>query len=249
MIDSRLSSELLFQEAQKQHLDPQWFNEVGLFTIQLNGQRWPLFHTKLPFNSQLAGYLAQNKYFTHQLLEAAHLPTIPYSLPQNEQDIAKFLDRYQQVIIKPTMGMKARGVRLLTQEKGNNLVEQLHGIDWKISLLEKYVKGTEYRVLLLNGELLGILRKEAAPTPTIRWHKRKMIETDPTIFELLENQSLQAMRALGLHWGAVDWIVNDNEKVILEINSAPGISSFHYPDEGKGINVAEKILKGLKANY
>ena len=106
----------------------------------------------------------------------------------------------------------------------------------KAPLYTKYVpKKDEYRVHVMNGKMIHKQRKARkmeVKDEDVNWKIRNLdggfifqIEN----FEIPEDcvtQSIAAVEALGLDFGAVDVIWNNKEKkaYVLEVNTAPGVS-------------------------
>lgn len=102
-------------------------------------------------------------------------------------------------------------------------------------LYVKFVrKETEYRVHVFKDQILDVQQKKLAfdapenRNPYIRNHANGWVfarEGVTTPIEVLE-QSIKAIRAVGLDFGAVDVSVGADGKVyVFEVNSAPGIEN------------------------
>lgn len=234
------SAQLLFEEAEKRKLSPQWETKYGLFSYQLEHEKRYLFFSKLPFNSQLAADFAFNKHFTHIILDQAGLPSIPYCVPDNQAQAQTFLNTYQNIIIKPTRGKRSSQVKRLSTSS------DLSSLNLESMILEQYIAGTEVRYLTLFGKVIGVIQKHSHPLSNRPWHKQHETLSKSQWDSKLSQLATQAAKALQLNWGAVDFIVSSEQKpVILEVNSAPGLSVFHNPDKGKPINIAKMVFDKL----
>lgn len=103
-------------------------------------------------------------------------------------------------------------------------------------LYVKYIKkNQEYRVHVFNGEVMDVQRKARkadVPDDAVNWQVRNLAGGfifaregfEPPAMALEE--SVAAVDALGLDFGAVDVIYNDREgqAYVIEVNCAPGLT-------------------------
>ncbi|WP_028596444.1 hypothetical protein [Paenibacillus assamensis] len=116
---------------------------------------------KLPL---LSGFLAKNKEASNLLLERAGLPVPAYIVvPQMCDEAEHFLHTYRNVTVKPLDASCSIGVTL-----GIKSVEQLaHAVQLakqhsdKI-MIQKYVDGNDYRVLVIAGKVVAVIGYELA---------------------------------------------------------------------------------------
>lgn len=240
MIKKYASAQLLFTEAKALGLNPNWETPHGLFSFQQNGKDYFVFYTKLYMNSQLGSWMSQDKYLTHTLLQKYNLPHIPFCYTTQVSEVNKFFATHHSIIQKPVLGQKAENTYLI------NAREEIRKGSLDEWLFEKYISGIEYRCLILQGKVIAMQERRLAPTTQYPWRK---------IFRNLEKKEWHnEMSALSLrisqlfHMGfmAVDFILDEENKVwVLEVNSVPGLYSFHHPDEGKTVNVAKEVLVAI----
>lgn len=105
-------------------------------------------------------------------------------------------------------------------------------------LYVRYVpKKQEYRVHVLNGEVVDVQRKarrKDVPDDHINWRIRNfdngfIFARGEALGEVPEDvltQAVNAVKACGLDFGATDVIYNDKQQLayVLEVNTAPGLS-------------------------
>ena len=122
--------------------------------------------------------------------------------------------------------------------------DQLNGIDLKSSLLEKFIEGEEYRVLVLQDKPIAFHRKFYT-TPINDPEKVKRISYPKEKWnQEMVDLSRRCMKVLGLNFGCVDFMIDKEGKIfILEINSAPGLLRFEQPDQGPKVKIATMFLK------
>lgn len=157
-----------------------------------------------------------------------------------EQIVREWLDEGHTVLART----------LLRASGGRGIVKLDHpGVDIvPAPMYTKYVpKVSEWRVHVWQGQTLCIQRKIARPDVVpddwqIRNHENGFIfqqNWNPDAWhDELEKESLKAVAALGLDFGAVDVIWNDrmSRAFVLEVNTAPGLAG----------NTLEKYTEALK---
>ena len=104
-------------------------------------------------------------------------------------------------------------------------------------LYTKYIpKINEYRIHIFNGEVIDTQRKarvKDVADEDVNWKVRNM--DNGFIFarneghdmpQCVREEAVKAVKALGLHFGAVDVIYNerDAKAYVLEVNTAPGLA-------------------------
>lgn len=112
-------------------------------------------------------------------------------------------------------------------------------------LYTKYVsKRDEYRVHVINGRVIDVQRKalrHGAQNPdfSIRSHENGFVFVRKNVHapECVLAESLKAMDAVGLDFGAVDVIYNErkDKAYVLEINTAPGLQGSTVETYKKGL--------------
>lgn len=120
--------------------------------------------------------------------------------------------------------------------EGIVIIEPGSGLDFvQAPLYTKYVKKEkEFRVHCAFGACIDVQRKIRRPGdlgPTewrIRNHQNGFIyvRNDIQVPEEVTSQALQAIKATGLDFGAIDvlWNSHEGKAYVLEINTAPGIT-------------------------
>ncbi|MBI4067678.1 ATP-grasp domain-containing protein [Candidatus Gottesmanbacteria bacterium] len=240
MIKKYASAELLYAEAFKLGLNPHWESPHGLFSIQYKGKDIFIFYTKLHINSQLGAWMSQDKYLTHIILKKYNLPDIPYCYTTQIKTLNIFFDKHHPIIQKPVLGQRAEDVFLIQKR---NEIRQGTLQDW---IFEKYMKGKEYRCLVLKGKVIAMQEKILSPTGDYHWRKiiRNLAEKDWNKQMVIYSIKISKIFQLGLM--AVDFILDSNRKIwILETNSMPSLYAFHNPDKGPKLNVAKQVLREI----
>lgn len=234
------TAKILFDRAQELGLQPVWLTDYGAFNITFDGKSETYFQSTLPFNTVLAGYLSSNKHLTRLKAEEINEKNIPYNFPQTLGELQAFLAKHGTIIGKPTLGKSANGVVKLDS------LDQLEKLDWHNMIFERYIEGFEWRVLILDDEVLGTAKKTLSPLPGEPWNKRWEVFSNSPISPTIPERARKLLKHLGLRWGAVDFI-EDSQGVfwLLEVNYVPGFVHFHQPDFGESIDIAGVVWKTI----
>jgi len=178
-------------------------------------------------NKPEAVKLASNKLHTFNKLDDTGL------MPAHTTDVdtaREWIEEMNSIIVErhKLTGNSGEGIRLV--EEADDLQE--------CPLYVLYVpKKQEYRVHVLNGAVVDVQRKarrKEVPDDQINWRIRnhdngfvfarheELGEVPPQVLDY----SVQAVRRLGLDFGAVDVVFNDKQRraYVLEVNTAPGLS-------------------------
>jgi len=236
MFKKHVSAELLFAEAEARGFHPSWETGCGLFSLVHKKKTVFIYYTKLHCNSQLGSQMCGDKHLARTFLARENFPNIPYCYSNQKAEINRFFDQHTPLIQKPLLGMKAQNVRLISHR------EEICFENLEDTFFEKYIEGTEYRVLIVQ-KAIAMQKKILKPTEKYPW--RKHVTNIPRHEWLPELVSMAESLAQKLHMTcmAVDYIVNTaNQVFVLELNSMPGLYSFHHPDTGEPVNIASELL-------
>jgi glutathione synthase/RimK-type ligase-like ATP-grasp enzyme len=235
------SAKILFDTAKSMGLSPSLLTDYGLFEIKYKGKAIYFFHGTSYLNNSLSSYLSKNKHTTRVILSENNLPNISFLLPKDEKEAIDFLGKYKKIMVKPTHGMNSVGVRLITKP------DELRGLDLSESLLEKFIDGEEFRVLILNGEAVAF--HKYIHDFKVVGVKRISLEKDKWDNQMID-LAIKSAKVLGLNFASVDFIKDrKGELFILEINSATGLWRFHHPDEGLSVDISALLISATLKNF
>ena len=187
-------------------------------------------------NSNIAVGNSSNKLTTHRLLDEAGVRSLQTAFNQEDAE-ALFTDEGDKVFCR-TLTRASEGRGIVIAETVDELVQS--------RLYTKYERHTnEYRVHVLNGEVIHIVEKRKMSESTledrgitfdamIKNHDNgwifseklaKVRHLDGVWKTDILTQSVAAVAALGLDFGAVDVIYDNPRRLafVLEVNSAPGM--------------------------
>jgi glutathione synthase/RimK-type ligase-like ATP-grasp enzyme len=235
---SMSTAKLLFQGATEMGLHPTWMIADGLFVVETpTGERY-INCERSSTNSHLSISLTINKYATRLVLQRHGLPNIPFCRPADMQEAEAFLATHKKIIIKPLRGAGSKGIIIVTDKS------QLQDVPVRKYIFEKYISGTEMRYLILDGSVIAV-HKSAYGVSVEADRELERISYEKADWDPeLAAMAQKAARILNLHFGAVDYMIDEAGKAyVLEVNSAPGFKWFHKPTSGPSVNVAKMFLE------
>lgn len=143
-------------------------------------------------------------------------------------------------------------------------VEELDAVDAPLYVLYT-PKKQEYRVHVMNNQIVDIQRKARRtdiPDDQVNWkirnHSTGFIysrnEVANNVPPTVLNNSLNAIKACGLDFGAVDVIYNESQRksYVLEVNTAPGLSGETLAGYTKRFKEIGSVMQGkvsIKPNF
>ncbi|XEC94536.1 ATP-grasp domain-containing protein [Paenibacillus tarimensis] len=116
---------------------------------------------KLPL---IAGLLAKNKDASSHLLKRAGLPVPGYIvLSQMGDEAVRFMHMNKSVVVKPLDASCSAGVTLGIEKEYEleNAIKAASSYSEKI-IIQKYIDGYDYRVLVIDGRVVGVLEYQPA---------------------------------------------------------------------------------------
>lgn len=166
--------------------------------------------------------VAANKLLAFDQLNSFGVPVVPYT---TDISVAAEWRLNSDVVVRHKLrGHSGDGIEIAKAGSEGVPVAPLY---------TKYCpKKYEYRVHVMFGIVIDVTRKirDPAQEPTnwqIRSHQNGFIFARANLKhrEQIEPVAIDAIQALGLHFGAVDIIIDENshQPLVLEVNTAPGL--------------------------
>lgn len=182
---------------------------------------------------------ASNKLKTFEVFDAKEVMTVPWT--RDKSQAMNWMLKGSTVMVR----------HLLNSSEGNGI--EVYRTDMGFlglpdaPLYTQYVKKlSEFRVHVFNGEVIDVCQKrkkigyKGESVPEIRSHQYGWVFCREDIEEpgFLRPSAVKAIKALGLNFGAVDIIYNQQKDrcYVLEVNTAPGI-------EGTTVELYAKSIK------
>lgn len=189
------------------------------------------------YNKAAAIQLANDKLESRRALEAADVP-VPKTYSYQDLQNAPAGSIKWPLIGRPKQHGRGRNFNMCNNmEEVNSSRNNKSCVYWS----EVYHKTQEFRVHCMHGKIASILSKPAPENPDSHAWNHAQVNIPFTNIPQGEwknyicKAALAAVEALGLDWGGVDVMVNDNYQeqnvpraVICEVNTAPTLKSSEY---------------------
>ena len=221
-----------------------------------------LSHHNIPFtgSDSMASMLAMNKHFTKIIaLENNILTPNWLSINLNNADESNVLSYKSNqftypVVVKPNHQGSTLGLSIVKNRQGINDAVKLASIYSDSVLIEKFIKGRELTVGVLDNkalEIVEIIPKSGFYDYNSKYTKgaSKYIcpaELDENISEKIKEDALKIHNAIGCrHYSRVDFMLCEQtgRPYMLEINTLPGMSSTSLlPKSAAACNINFKNL-------
>ena len=220
-----------------------------------------LFGIKYTGSGYLSSALAMDKKISKKLFIESHIPT-PDGIELNknsESDKAKLDKITYPCVVKPCSGGSSVGVSIVNcKEELDKALKDAFSYEEEI-LIEKYIKGREFSVGVINNKALPII--EIAPIEGFYDYKNKYkagsaeetcpANLDENITHKMQKYAEEVCKVLGLNtYARMDFLLDkDNNMYCLEANTLPGMTPTSLlPQEAKAIGMSfeelcEKIIE------
>ena len=182
----------------------------------------------------LGSALAMDKVRSKYLWQRLGLPTAPFAVLTNEDELTGVIDQLGPVFVKPACEGSSLGMmRADTQEQLAQAYTRASEHD-DVVLAEALIDGPEYTVAILGDRALPVIRIEPAnafydyeakyAVDTTLYHIPSGLNADEE--KQVSSLALRAFHSLGCSvWGRVDLMRNsDGEFQLLEVNTIPGMT-------------------------
>jgi len=224
------STQAIIDEAAARDIPYMRLNQQSLVQLGQGAYQKRIRATMTSSTPALAVDIASDKKLTNQLLAAAGLPTPRSEVVRSEDEAVAAARRFGfPVVTKPLDGNHGRGVSLDVRterdvRKGFKRArdEARHGI----VVVESFVQGNDYRVLVIGGRMVAIAQR--IPAHVTGDGKR-------TIAELVEATNQDPRRGIG-HEKVLTKIKVDN--AATELLKKQGYTLDDVPEEGAVVRLA-----------
>lgn len=150
------------------------------------------------------------------------------------------------LIIKLLEGTQGLGVVLAeTRKASQSVIEAFHGLKARIIIQEfiKEAKGADIRAFIVNGKVVGAMKRQGAEGEFRSNLHRGGKATIIKLSRVEKQAALSAAKALGLDVAGVDMLQSARGPLILEVNSSPGLEGI---EKATGVNIAAEIVKFIE---
>lgn len=152
------------------------------------------------------------------------------------------------VVIKLLEGTQGLGVVLAENKKAaQSVIEAFHGLKTRIIVQEfiKEAKGADIRAFIVDGEVVGAMRRQAKAGEFRSNLHRGGTATVVTLSRAEKHCAMIAAKKMGLGVAGVDMLPSKRGPLILEVNSSPGLEGIEGATK---VDIAGKIFQYLEKN-
>jgi ribosomal protein S6--L-glutamate ligase len=153
------------------------------------------------------------------------------------------------LVIKLLEGTQGIGVVLAeTKKAASSVIEAFYGLGNNI-LIQEYIKesrGTDIRVFIINGKVVGAMKRTAKDG---EFRSNLHRGGSATLIKLTKTEretALSAAKELGLTVCGVDMLPSDRGPLVLEVNSSPGLEGIEKATQK---DIATMIIEYLEKQY
>ena len=150
------------------------------------------------------------------------------------------------VVIKLLEGTQGLGVVLAENKKAaQSVIEAFHGLHARIIVQEfiKEAKGADIRAFVVNGEVVGAMKRQARDGEFRSNLHRGGYATVVKLTRSEKAAAVLAAKKLGLEVAGVDMLPSKRGPLIIEVNSSPGLEGIETATK---VDIAGKIFQFLE---
>ncbi|GHM99450.1 putative alpha-L-glutamate ligase [Cytophagales bacterium WSM2-2] len=150
------------------------------------------------------------------------------------------------VVIKLLEGTQGLGVVLAENKKAaQSVIEAFHGVKTRIIVQEfiKEAKGSDIRAFVVNGEVVGAMKRQARDDEFRSNLHRGGHATVVKLDRHQKHSAILAAKKLGLAVAGVDMLPSKRGPLIIEVNSSPGLEGIEGATQ---VDIAGKIYQYLE---
>ena len=193
----------------------------------------------------IAVRIASDKQLTRQLLHEAGVP-----VPQGEavttiEDALRVAHRLNgPVTVKPLDANQGKGVTVACRTDAG--IEQAYAYARKFGrhvIVERFVEGLDYRVLVAGGKVAAASLRQAGGTAE---------DVTDLLPDSTRRLCVRAAAKIGLDVAGIDIVCRDiavpladQGGAVIEVNAAPGIRMHQHPSSGTPRDAGDAIVQGL----
>lgn len=250
---------LYIQSAEELGIDSLIIEENRLVQFSKNGKHWLIYMAFVPINTSVASRISGNKLLAYSLLDHGGLSNyIPkHSICNDTKSITSFSKELGgSIVIKPSKGIGGKGVTIKPETNKELLQAFKYAKKYHTEVLvEEFVEGNNYRVLVLGGEVIACAERLPAfivgdGKSTLselikeenynraKENQLQQINIDPEFYRMIGSQSI-----------TTDSVIEEDKRIFVRGNSnlSTGGVTIDKTDEihSDYIDLATKATKTL----
>lgn len=186
-----------------------------------------------------------------QILSGAGIGLPTTGFARNTHDVDDLIKMVggAPLVIKLLEGTQGIGVVLAeTKKAASSVIEAFYGLGNNI-LIQEYIKesrGTDIRVFIIDGKVVGAMKRTAKDGEFRSNLHRGGSATLIKLTKTERDTALKAAKELGLTVCGVDMLPSDRGPLVLEVNSSPGLEGI---EKATKKDIATMIVKYLEKQY
>lgn len=153
-----------------------------------------------------------------------------------------------KAIIKLLASTQGLGVILVnSKSQGLSIVEGFHRVNQDV-LIQEFIedsKGADFRAFIVDGKLVGAMRRQALPGEFRSNIHRGASSVAVQLSQDEEKLAIRATELLGLSIAGVDILRSSRGPLILEVNASPGLEGIETTTK---VDIAGKIIEYIEKN-
>lgn len=152
------------------------------------------------------------------------------------------------VVIKLLEGTQGLGVVLAENQKAaQSVIEAFHGLKARIIIQEfiKEAKGSDIRAFVVDGEVVGAMKRQARDGEFRSNLHRGGQATVVKLSRQEKSMAITVARKMGLDVAGVDMLPSKRGPLVIEVNSSPGLEGI---ESATKVDIAGKIIQFLERN-
>lgn len=151
-------------------------------------------------------------------------------------------------IIKLLASTQGLGVILVNSKRqGLSIVEGFHRVNQDV-LIQEFIedsKGSDYRAFVVDGKIVGAMRRQALPGEFRSNIHRGASSAAVQLSPEEEKLAIKSAELLGLSVAGVDILRSSRGPLILEVNASPGLEGIETTTR---LDIAGKIIEYIEKN-
>lgn len=209
------------------------------------------YNIKYTGSGSKASKIAMDKNKTKLIAKENNIPVLNWKIINKDQNID--LNQFSfPLIVKPNDGGSTIGLYLIDNiSDASNFISKAFK-ESDTLMLEDYFKGREISVPIIDGQVLPIIEIKSS---NILYDYDSKYKSNKTRYEvpakinskmerLISNDALLLYNKIGCrHYSRVDFLLNNDNYYLLEINTLPGLTSTSLlPKTAQSIGISYKKL-------
>lgn len=200
-----------------------------LAKFENENKHWFIINTVTPLTNTPSTTIAKRKNLTNKVLTSFNIPVPKQISLSNEEEAINFFKEYKDIVIKPSQQLGGIGVTLLPRNNKQVIRAFNHAYSMSLGkgaskvIGEEFIKGDNYRLLVVGNKVIGIVRRKPAfvigdgknsikELIRIKNKERKEKLLKPIS---IDNEVQQRLDNLGIDFG---YVPKENEEITLRYN-------------------------------